>query len=322
VEDAAGRQRVEDALESFLLRLPPWRGGQRDVGRSVSMSPERNNGRGKGGGDGDRFRARSRSRSRRRPSPVPAKARKGSMFDIGPGRGGPEQLRDTKEKKEKKEKRRSPSRRKASSGRDSRSPSRPKKRKEVKRDSRSASHGKKRKGDKDKDKDRGKDKDRDRSGSHRSQRDRKHKARDRKSASPRSPSRGSGTGERRAGSTSVPPADGGAAEKPPGGKADEDVPEWLTDLFQAPGNVGNGGGQVGGLLRPRMPHREVIVPQQLVARLIGKGGEVIMGICNATGADVKIRQETKDMGYSLAIITGHSDAMDTAEAMVRQKLGV
>lgn len=64
-----------------------------------------------------------------------------------------------------------------------------------------------------------------------------------------------------------------------------------------------------------------MVPQQYVARLIGKGGEVIMGICNHTGADVKIRQETKDLGYSLAIITGHPDAMDVAERMVRQKLG-
>jgi len=47
-----------------------------------------------------------------------------------------------------------------------------------------------------------------------------------------------------------------------------------------------------------------------------------MGICNATGADVKIRQETKDMGYSLAVITGHPDAMEKAEVMVRQKLGL
>jgi len=65
-----------------------------------------------------------------------------------------------------------------------------------------------------------------------------------------------------------------------------------------------------------------MVPQQCVARLIGKGGEVIMGICNTTGADVKIRQETKELGYSLAIITGHPDAMDAAERLVRQKLGL
>jgi len=73
---------------------------------------------------------------------------------------------------------------------------------------------------------------------------------------------------------------------------------------------------------PQAPRREVTVPQQFVARLIGRGGEVITGICNATGADVKIRQETKDMGYSLAVITGHPDAVEKAEIMVRQKLGV
>ncbi|CAK9051132.1 unnamed protein product [Durusdinium trenchii] len=102
-------------------------------------------------------------------------------------------------------------------------------------------------------------------------------------------------------------------------KAAGDVPDWLQDLFggsNAPSNV------AGPLLRPRVPHREVMVPQQCVARLIGKGGEVIMGICNQTGADVKIRQETKELGYSLAIITGHPDAMDAAERLVRQKLGL
>jgi len=69
-----------------------------------------------------------------------------------------------------------------------------------------------------------------------------------------------------------------------------------------------------------IPHREVVVPQQFVSRLIGRGGEVIMGICNATGADVKIRQETKDLGYSLAVVAGRPEAMDLAERTVREKL--
>ncbi|CAJ1347424.1 unnamed protein product [Effrenium voratum] len=115
-----------------------------------------------------------------------------------------------------------------------------------------------------------------------------------------------------------------AAPVSSGGKASDNVPDWLQDLFGGGGGGGGAaGGNVGGpLLRPRVPHREVMVPQQCVARLIGKGGEVIMAICNQTGADVKIRQETKELGYSLAIITGHPDAMDAAERLVRQKLGL
>merc|ERR1712039_561870 len=96
--------------------------------------------------------------------------------------------------------------------------------------------------------------------------------------------------------------------------------DWLSDLFsQGDAAAARGGPSVA---QPRMPHREVIVPQQCVSRIIGRGGDVIMGICNATGADVRIRQETKDLGYSLAIITGMPEAMEVAERMVRQKLDV
>jgi len=56
--------------------------------------------------------------------------------------------------------------------------------------------------------------------------------------------------------------------------------------------------------------------------LIGRGGEVVNGIVNQTGADVKIRQETKPLGYSLCVITGPQDAMQNAEILVRQKLGI
>ncbi|CAE7416618.1 Khsrp [Symbiodinium natans] len=115
------------------------------------------------------------------------------------------------------------------------------------------------------------------------------------------------------------PGEGRPAPQLPATKAPpENVPDWLQDLFGGQ----NSGNVAGPLLRPRVPHREVMVPQQCVARLIGKGGETIMGICNTTGADVKIRQETKELGYSLAIIMGHPDAMDAAERLVRQKLGL
>jgi len=87
-KDDAARQRVEDALDLFLARLPAWRGGQRDVGQTpLGESLE--------GEDATnerwwrREKERSRSRSRRRPSPVPAPPRKGSMFDIGPQKALP-----------------------------------------------------------------------------------------------------------------------------------------------------------------------------------------------------------------------------------------
>jgi len=65
-----------------------------------------------------------------------------------------------------------------------------------------------------------------------------------------------------------------------------------------------------------------MVPQQSVSRLIGKGGEHIMKICNTTGADVRVNQGTKEMGYSLAVITGHPDKVEAAERLVRQQLGL
>lgn len=91
------------------------------------------------------------------------------------------------------------------------------------------------------------------------------------------------------------------------------VPDWLADLV--------GGSSVPQQLA-RGSRREVMVPQQNVARLIGKGGENITAISNMTGAEIKVNQGTKDMGYSLAVLTGHPDAVDQAERLVRQKLGM
>merc|ERR1719240_1357112 len=105
----------------------------------------------------------------------------------------------------------------------------------------------------------------------------------------------------------------------------EGVPDWLSDLFTPTPPLPQAQNQLmlaEAPLRPYVPYREVAVPQQLVARIIGKGGEVIMAICAATGADIKIRQETKALGYSLAVITGTSSAMEKAEEMVKQRLGL
>eukprot|EP00928_Gymnodinium_smaydae_P078649 TRINITY_DN62756_c1_g1_i1.p1 TRINITY_DN62756_c1_g1~~TRINITY_DN62756_c1_g1_i1.p1 ORF type:complete len:423 (+),score=90.87 TRINITY_DN62756_c1_g1_i1:64-1269(+) len=129
---AEAARRIEESLETFLGSLPVWRGGQRDVCRAVSESPER----GKKAG-------RSRSGQRqRRPSPV-AVVRRGTGFDVGdPKKPTQEASRSRskakkKEKKEKKEKHRE---------KESRSPSRTKKKKDKDRDdARSESRGKKKK---------------------------------------------------------------------------------------------------------------------------------------------------------------------------------
>lgn len=113
--DDVARQRVEDALDMFLARLPAWRAGQRDVGQTPLGEGSESDSRagaavgeetGKSRSDSQqrwwqRQKERSRSKSRRRPSPVPAPPRKGSMFDIGPQKALPPVPK--KEKKEKKD---------------------------------------------------------------------------------------------------------------------------------------------------------------------------------------------------------------------------
>ncbi|CAL1167482.1 unnamed protein product [Cladocopium goreaui] len=119
------------------------------------------------------------------------------------------------------------------------------------------------------------------------------------------------------GTTQPPLPPGAAAASPP------DVPDWLTDIFTgSSAQAGPNSETMLAELRPKGPFREVQVPQRLVARLIGKGGEVIMSMCSSTGADIKVRQETKHLGYSLAIITGPEKAMKVAEELVKQRLGI
>lgn len=255
------QKRLEDVLEAWLTRIPSWRCGQRDVGRSSSELPvERVEKKG------------TRSRSRRRPSPVPVVARR-SNFDLGPGVPKPLPALENISRSRSK----------------SRSRSRSKVRKKEKEKDRDRD-GEKKKSKKEKKEDKDRDRDRDRA---------------------REAAEGGAAG----GAADV-------ASAPQAKAADGGVPDWLQDLVPTGGPPAPGAVATGvGLVQPRQPHREVVVPQQFVSRLIGRGGEAIMGICHATGADVRIRQETKDLGYSLAIITGLPQAMDAAEAMISQKLG-
>ncbi|CAE8630613.1 unnamed protein product, partial [Polarella glacialis] len=116
---------------------------------------------------------------------------------------------------------------------------------------------------------------------------------------------------------SAPPVPPGVQPAPP------DLPDWLSDIFGGAGGVSTANmDAMLAELRPKGPYREVHIPQRLVARLIGKGGEVIMSMCNASGADIKVRQETKHLGYSLAIITGQEKNMQAAEDLVKARLGI
>jgi len=348
----ASRVRHEAALDVFLDRLPAWRGGHRDAGRAgPSGSPEREresmSGRSPRRGEKERSR-----RSASRPSPVPQPTRRGSRFDLQPGtqlaaieagaasksrsRGKKKDKKDRKDKKddrgreqdrekERQRERPRPDREQVPAA-EAESPSPGRGRRKRVQDSRSPSRGKKRK-EKDTKERKPKEKDREREGaqSHSRSRSEKRKNNDRDTQ------KEADRNEPDVRPVSPPPV---AASAPTGAvqggdevttvgtitskeSVDARPPEWLSDLF-----VQTCGGGSDQMLRPRVPHREVMVPQQFVARLIGRGGEVIMGICNATGADVKIRQETKEMGYSLAIITGPEEAMANAERMVSQKLGL
>mmetsp|Transcript_29077 Transcript_29077/g.52989 ORF Transcript_29077/g.52989 Transcript_29077/m.52989 type:complete len:279 (+) Transcript_29077:71-907(+) len=237
-----GRKRLEESLETFLTRLPAWRGGQRDAGRAPEAEA---NG------------SRSRSRGRR------------------------------KEKEKEKDK--------------------GKKEKEKEKDRK---RGKSRDRDRDRDRDRGKDRD---------------ESPPRKRSSPKRASRSRDDVQRPEPVAVPPPQPAAPAASAPAapaeaGAAGGSVPDWLSDLVP---KDGSGGSTVPGVpsgVAPLAPRREVMIPQQYVSRLIGRGGEVIMAICHQTGADVRIRQDTKDLGYSIAVITGTPETASLAEAMVVEKL--
>lgn len=93
------------------------------------------------------------------------------------------------------------------------------------------------------------------------------------------------------------------------------VPDWLRDQFVVPVVVPEptvGAGQ-----------RKVKVPQQCVGRILGKMGSTINEIQDASNTDIKLNQDTKDAGYSYAIVTsttGDEAALDKAEQMITEKI--
>merc|ERR1719422_2742674 len=76
------------------------------------------------------------------------------------------------------------------------------------------------------------------------------------------------------------------------------------------GNMGGGGGG-GGF--------EMMVPGHLVARIIGKGGEVIKALQEETGAKIVIIQDSKEFAdEKLLKITGPPDRVEFAKGRVEQ----
>merc|ERR1712235_229868 len=79
------------------------------------------------------------------------------------------------------------------------------------------------------------------------------------------------------------------------------------------GMPGGGGGGVGG------GNFEMMIPGHLVARVIGKGGEVIKALQEETGAKIVIIQESKEFANEkLLKITGPPDKVEFARMRVDQ----
>eukprot|EP00931_Biecheleriopsis_adriatica_P021586 TRINITY_DN14078_c0_g2_i1.p1 TRINITY_DN14078_c0_g2~~TRINITY_DN14078_c0_g2_i1.p1 ORF type:complete len:380 (+),score=71.84 TRINITY_DN14078_c0_g2_i1:32-1171(+) len=292
---------LEDAIEAFLCRLPAWRAGQREAGRNLpSPSPSRN------------------------ASPAQKKIAKEQEKERDRGRGREKDKEKDKDKDKDRDK--------------DRDKEKDRDRGRRERDaSRSARRGKDRKkGDRSRSRRAAKDASRSHSSSSRPRRKEKKKSREREKHKEKDqererereklrepPSASSGfahsLGLATPAALAPPPARKSQAAVPPQATVPQPaaqlsaVPDWLADLV---------GGSSVSAQQARGSRREVIVPQQNVARLIGKGGENITAITNMTGAEVKVNQGSKEMGYSLAIITGHPDAVDNAERLIRQKIGI
>merc|ERR1719315_842615 len=76
------------------------------------------------------------------------------------------------------------------------------------------------------------------------------------------------------------------------------------------GMMGSGGGGAS---------YEMMVPGRLVARIIGKGGEVIKALQEETGAKIVIIQDTREFADEKPLkITGSADVVEFAKQRVEQ----
>lgn len=95
----------------------------------------------------------------------------------------------------------------------------------------------------------------------------------------------------------------------------EQVPEWLRDQFEqprAPPEPKVGPGQ-----------RSVKIPQSCVGKILGKMGATVHEIEDLSKCHIKINQDTKEAGYSFAIVTNNGSddsALDEAERLINEKI--
>eukprot|EP00930_Biecheleria_cincta_P060805 TRINITY_DN463_c0_g1_i1.p1 TRINITY_DN463_c0_g1~~TRINITY_DN463_c0_g1_i1.p1 ORF type:complete len:549 (+),score=83.41 TRINITY_DN463_c0_g1_i1:117-1763(+) len=96
------------------------------------------------------------------------------------------------------------------------------------------------------------------------------------------------------------------------------VPEWLRDQFVVPAAPASAPEPV-----VRTGQRKVKVPQHCVGRILGKMGATINEIQDASNTDIRINQDTKDAGYSYAIVTStgcNETDLDKAEQLINEKI--
>lgn len=201
------------------------------------------------------------------------------------------------------------------------------------RDRRRSGDRDRREGDRDRERD---DRDRDRRRS-RDRDDRRDRDRDRDRRD-RSRDRGDGRGrgrgsladelrqdrgeDRRDDRPAEAPADSGAGEKRRKSKWSDEppdelagVPDWLKDQFFVPKPPPEPIVSAG--------QRKVRVPQHTVGRVLGKMGATINEIQEAAGCDIKMNQDTKELGYSFAICTSlknNQADLDKAEMLINEKI--
>lgn len=66
---------------------------------------------------------------------------------------------------------------------------------------------------------------------------------------------------------------------------------------------------------------EMVIPQQLVGWVIGRSGESLRQIKQASGATLVLNQDTKAQGYSIVRFAGEADAVAKAKDFIKRKLG-
>ncbi|CAK0795632.1 unnamed protein product [Prorocentrum cordatum] len=89
--------------------------------------------------------------------------------------------------------------------------------------------------------------------------------------------------------------------------APADVPDWRRDQFQAP--------EAPPMPRIGPGQRNVKVPQQCVGKILGKMGASVNEMQAQTRCDIKMNQDTKEHGYSFAVITSVED-LDACEKLI------